>query len=261
MSRRVLVSCALAAVAAASTSLAAGPHALDEELPGPRTASTAFVVQQLTHWPKGGPLAERPDAGGLTLTCLEAKGEPDTVGVAQVLTVDAGLAEVVALIDDFAHYTKLFPDLADVHVVKGSEDGNRFGVFTEQIVPVFFLPNIKFENTYLVERTPGRVSYRYQLKAKGDLKAVDGLMVFEALDDGRTRYTEFDFVEGAWGLVPRDTVWKETVDGFARSDWSLKLKAEHPGWTYPQVRKAADAEAAKSGVAWCAAHRVARGSN
>lgn len=236
--------------------LAGAPHALDDAIPGTVTPSTAWVIGALRGWTSPGPVSFPADAGAMTLECLESSGEKDTVGVGQALVIDAPLADVVALLDDWPHYTQLFPDLEDVHVVKGSEDANRFTVFWEQHVPIF--PNVKYESTYVVERAATRVTWRYQLEGKSDLKALDGLMVLEADGPGRTRYSEYDFIDGAWGFVPRGTVWKETVKGLARADLALKLKAEHAAWTYGQVRKAADALADGLDFGGCFDRRHAR---
>lgn len=213
--------------------LGAGLHPLTEPLPGPDSPSTAWVLERLTHWRPGeAPTSSAP----IALDCLLVPGQPDTVGVGQDLIIQAPLAEVAALVEDFAHYVDLFPDLNDVHKVPGSEDGNRFAVSFEQRVPVFFIPNVRYETTWLVERTEKRISYRYKLKEKGAVRATDGLIVLEALGASSTRYTEVDFIDAATGPLSSEAVWELTLGGIFRSDVALKLKAEHPAWGYVKVK-------------------------
>ena len=217
--------------------LGAGLHPLGEALPGPDSPSTAWVLERVSH-------AVIPEEVSrdvpIVLECLLTPGQPETVGVRQVMSIAAPLADVAAVVEDFAHDAELFPDLADVHVVKGSEDGNRFAVSWEQRVPVFFVPNVHYETTWLVERTGKRISYRYKLKAKGTVKTTDGFIVLEDAGAGQTRYTEVDFIESSTGPVPMSAVWDMTLSGLFRSDVAIKLKAEHPAWTYPKLRSESD---------------------
>jgi hypothetical protein len=217
--------------------LGAGLHPLSDPLPGPDSPSTAWVLERVLHW---APSAEESRDVPILLDCLLTPGQPDTVGVRQFMSISAPLSEVAAVVEDFAHDAQLFPDLADVHVVKGSEEGNRFAVSWEQRVPVFFVPNVRYETTWLLERQEKRVSYRYKLKAKGTVKTTDGFIVLEDAGGGLTRYTEVDFIESATGPVSMATVWEMTLSGMFRSDVAIKLKAEHPGWTYPRLRSEAD---------------------
>ena len=221
--------------------LAASPavHSIYEPLPGPDSASTLWVLEHLKRWtaPANPP---SKDGNPLALECLTTPGHPKTIGVRQEMVIAASLQEVAGVADDFAHYADLFPDLVDVHVVHGSEDGNRFVVLWEQHVPIFFIPNVRYEMTYLVDRSPGRVSYRYKLKEKGTVEATDGWVVLEALAPGRTRYTEIDFIEANYGPLSSSTAWELTLGGIYRSDVALKLKAEQPSWSYEKLRAEAD---------------------
>ena len=217
--------------------LGAGLHPLADPLPGPDSLSTAWVLERVSHW---APSKESSPDGPILLECLVTPGQPDAVGVRQFMSIAAPLADVAAVVEDFAHYAELFPDLADVHLVKGSEDGNRFTVSWEQRVPVFFVPNVRYETSWLLERQEKRVSYRYKLKARGTVKTTDGFIVLEDAGAGQTRYTEVDFIESATGPVSMATVWDLTLSGLFRSDVAIKLKAEHRDWAYPKVRTEAD---------------------
>jgi len=221
--------------------LSGAPSALDEALPGPDSPSTKWVADRLVHWPPPDALQPGKDGNPLALECLVTPGHAQTVGVRQVMVIEAPLEDVAAVVEDFAHDAELFPDLADVHKVRGSEDGNRFAVAWEQQVPVFFLPNIRYQTTWQLDRArPGRVSYRYKLKEKGAIKATDGLIVLEAVAARQTRYEEYDFIEADFGPVPTSTAWALTLSGIYRSDVAVKLKLEQPGWTYARIRKEAD---------------------
>jgi hypothetical protein len=217
--------------------LGAGPRSLDEPLPGPDSPSTAYVLERLVSL---SPSGERVGERAVALDCLLTPDQPETVGVLQEMLISAPLADVATIVEDFPHYVDLFPDLTDVHKVAGSEDGNRFVVSWEQKVPVFFVPNVRYETAWLVERKPARVTYRYRLKAKGTVRATDGFIVLEDLGKSITRYTELDFIDADTGPVPMADVWTMTLDGIYRSDVAIKLKAEHAEWSYPKLRAESD---------------------
>ena len=234
------------------------PHSIGEPMAGPDSASTGWVLERLKHW-AASTSRERTDGTPLVLECLQTPDQPQTVGVRQEMIIAASLQEVAAVVDDFAHYAQLFPDLIDVHVVRGSQDTNRFLVSWEQHVPVFFIPNVTYETTYLVDSSvSGRISYRYKLKEKGTVKATDGLVVLEAVAPGRTRYTEVDFIEADFGPFSASTAWQLTVTGLFRSDVALKLKAEHAGWSYEKIRLEADRLLERYPIDACFEHRHPR---
>lgn len=232
--------------------LAAAPHAFDAPLPGPESGSSAWVVAQLKKW------TPAPKAGPLALECWTVPGAPQAIGVKQTMAIAAPIEKVAAIVEDFAHYVDLYPDLAATEKVKGSDDRNRFVVFTEQVIPVF--PNVKVFNTWQVDRpTPGRIVYRYKLKEPtSDLRANDGFVVLEANGAGETTFTEVDFIDAAAGPIPEKTVWELTLKGIYTSDIALKLKAEHPGWTYAQVQDARAAASEKNPQDACYAKRKPR---
>jgi hypothetical protein len=182
------------------------------------------------------PVAALSPAEPIRLTCLTTPGDDDAIGAIQEAIIEAPLSSVAALLDDFPHYRDLFPGVVDVRLVPGSQAGDRFVTAWEQEAPVFFLRNVRFELVYQVDRAdPGRVRYRYWLRRPGAIRRSDGAVLLEALDGGRTRFTEFDLLESSWGPLPRSLVWGEALQGMFLSDLALKLKAEHPDWTYTQV--------------------------
>lgn len=212
--------------------LAAAPYPLDGRLPGVETPSSAWVRAAVKAWTPAKPPA------ALTLQCWTVPGAPSVIAVRQTMPIAAPIEQVAAIVEDFAHYVDLYPDLAATERVKGSDDQNRFVLFTEQQIPVF--PNVKVFNTWQVDRpAPGRVVYRYQLKEKTTgLNGNDGFVVLESTGPASTAFTEVDFIDTDPGPIPESTVWRLTLEGIYRSDLALKLKAEHPGWSYAQIQQA-----------------------
>jgi hypothetical protein len=182
-----------------------------------------------------------PGAAMVGLTCVATPGDRKYVGIVQRMEIAAPLADVEAVLADVGHYKDLFPGLVDVHEVPGSRDGNRYVTAWEQRVPIVFVPNTRYELTYLVNRVgEGRVVYRYRLARSQGLTNSDGIVVLETEASGRTRFTAYDFFNARWGLLPERAVWRESLHGSVASDLAIKLKAERPAWSYPRI--AAEAE-------------------
>jgi hypothetical protein len=133
----------------------------------------------------------------------------------------------------------LFPDFDDVHVV--SRDGNKVLTFWEQHIPVFFIPNVKYEVIYLIDGKAGsRRVYRYQLAKESHLRKNDGMIVIEPDGPSGTRYTEYDFFDADWGPLTTFApggIWKNAVEGVVLSDLAIRLKSEHGDWSYKQIAR------------------------
>ena len=87
----------------------------------------------------------------------------------QVLIVRAPLDRVATLLERFTDYPKLFPDLVSVTVAR--RDGSLTYTDWEQKVPLFFIPNVKYQMAYLIDSSiSGRKIYRYQLQKKRAVK-------------------------------------------------------------------------------------------
>lgn len=224
----------LVALLAAAPARAESVHAPDEDLGGPpsRYAEVVTALAQL----RGAPGPTAVGSSPVALRCVATPGQPKYVGIVQRMEIDAPVEEVDRILADLSHYRDLFPDLVDAHEVPGSRDGNRYRTAWEQRVPVFFLPNTRYELTYLEARGPdGRVAYRYRLARRGELTHSDGAVVLEPAGPGRTRFTEYDFFDARWGLIPESMVWRESVGGAFASDLAVKLRAEHRDWSYARV--------------------------
>ncbi len=213
-------------------------YPVGEKLDGPQSAYTTLLLQILKNWPPKHIDYGLQGDGPINIRCIETAGNPLYIGLEQFMEIDAPFERVAAVLDDFAHYKDLFPDFEDIHVV--SQDKNKFVLFWEQHIPVFFIPNVKYEINYLIDSSvPSRRVYRYQLRKSENMRNNDGMIVIEKRE-ARTRYTEWDFYDADWGLlktVAPGRIWKESVEGIYLSDAAIRLKAEHPDWDYPKVKK------------------------
>lgn len=207
-------------------------------LGGVKSSRTEVIDSLAAHWPPAGLSREiAPDDQPVRLRAWSTPGDDYYMGLEQAMVVDAGMDRVEAVLDDFGHYQDLFPDYKDIHVV--SRKANRFRVYWEQKVPLFFIPNVKYEMFYELDKSlPDRRVYRYQLARPGQLRHSDGLIVLERRGTASTFYFEIDFFDADWGpakVFGKDRLWKETVDGLVFSDVAVKLKAEHPDWSYARI--------------------------
>jgi hypothetical protein len=205
---------------------------------GVESQYTDRLTKQLASWPPKDINYAVQDENPVHMACIETPGERYYIGLEQSMFVNTPLEKVTAVLDDIAHYQELFPDFDDVHEV--SREGNRIVTFWEQHIPVFFVPNVKYEVIYLVDSShPDRKVYRYQLKKKDHIKNNDGMIVVERAGASRTRYTEYDFFDADWGPLTTfapGRIWKDSVEGIYRSDVAIKLKAENPSWSYDKIR-------------------------
>lgn len=195
-----------------------------------------------------------PTAGALALTCVSTPGSDRYVGMVQRQRIRATLATVESVLDDVEHFKDLFPGTVSVHVLPGSlqrTDGTaqvrRFDTAWVQRAPVFFLPEIRYELSHLVEKTESRAFYRYKLRRGDRLVQSDGLVVLEALDAGTTQFTEYDFFDAHWGPLGTGMVWHESLQAAVQSDLAVRIKAEHPNWPGEQVASEAKRETATHG--------------
>jgi hypothetical protein len=181
---------------------------------------------------------EQPDQ----VTCLETPKERFYIGVAQSMIVKAPLQEVAKVVEDIDQFVDLFPGYAKVKVLSRTPD--RIETFWEQRIPVFFIPNVKYEMIYFLSRPDDKTRlYRYQLKDKGEIKESDGFIALEKINEQTTRYFELDFFNADWGALETfapGRIWKDSVDGLYISDRAIQLKAENPNWTAKQAREAAE---------------------
>lgn len=218
-------------------------YPIDQTLDGPQSDYTAQLINLLKTWPAGRSFCHaKSEPEEVQTLGIPTSGRPYYVGFQKCMIVHAPLEAVEAVKDDVEHYKDLFPGFKDVRVV--SKDKNKTVLSWEREIPVVFV-NIKYEINYLVEKaTPGRAFYRYQFKSGDRIKYNDGIEVLESQDDGTTLFTNFEFYEADYALgvlgiqvASADHVWQESLKGSYLSIFSIRLKAEHPDWTYDQIDK------------------------
>ena len=213
-------------------------HPINEDLGGPESFYSKKLSDIATNLPLKIKLIKNSES--LNLTCIKTSGDDKYIGVIEQTTINASLASITAILDDIPHYKDLFPDCASVKVVPGTIDGDRFVVLWEQELPLF-LPNSKYELTYLVSKPDNKnVIYRYRYKKGGSLLNSDGMVLLTVINSAATLFTEFDFYDAKWGIIPENSIWRESLKGIFLSDVSIKLKAENPAWSYIKVKEEAD---------------------
>ncbi len=226
---------------------------LNSRLEGPESAYTSAIVKWIEQWPPKGLASLSGEDLGKTksfdespvkIQCIQTSGNQFYIGLRQEMRIYAPLSRVEGVLDDIDHYQYLFPGYKDIHVV--SRTGNRWLTYWEQDIPLFFVPNVKYFITYLMDKpSPTRKFYRYKLKESRNLRFSDGLIVLEekALQGTSsivTDYVEFDFFDADWGVLKTlapGKIWKESVEGIYLSDAAIKLKAEHSEWSYQDISK------------------------
>ena len=136
---------------------------IQQHLEGPSSEYTDRLIRWAQKWPPRGLIleAQRGDSPVL-LECLETLGKLDYIGIQQQMTIRAPLSRVEAILDDIDHYQDLFSGFETIRVE--SKNGNQILTYWEQKVPLFFIPNVKYKMTYLIDKSSlQRKFYRYQL--------------------------------------------------------------------------------------------------
>jgi hypothetical protein len=231
----------------AAGSLGVSAQPVIEKLEGPDSVYTGKLVQILKRWtPKH---FDAESVGTVELTCIATANEERYIGMVQRTTIRAGILAVESVLDDVAHYQDLFPDTVDVHVVPGSRSRNGFVTSWKQRVPVFFLPDVTYELGYQVDKTTAGLGvYRYKLRQGDKLVASDGMVVLEATRPDTTQFTEYDFFDARWGLLPAAVVWRHSLRVAFLSDMAVKLKSENPTWSYKRIALEAEQLIASEGL-------------
>ncbi|MBI1860704.1 MAG: SRPBCC family protein [Deltaproteobacteria bacterium] len=217
-------------------------HPIDEALEGPQSLHTDTILQLIKNWPAG----RNTCSGDPTLiqtTAIATPGRPYYVGFKKCMIVKAPLTAVEAVMDDMEHYEELFP--GDKRVTILSTEGNKVILGWERKIPIFFVPNVKYEITHLSKRTPTQRIYRTQLRKGDRLLFSDAVVFIETLDSkGTTLYNNYEFYEADYGIgllgisaVGVDKAWQEGLKGSYLSLLSVRYKAENPDWDYHRIEK------------------------
>jgi hypothetical protein len=171
---------------------------------------------------------------------IRTQGNSTYIGTEKQILIHADLKRVSSVMLDFESYPSFFHDLKQVRVTL--KEGNKISTSWERYPPIFFLPNIKYEQVYIVESTEHRVVIRYQLKSASDIKSADGLVVLEA-EGNSTRLTAFDFFDAKWGLlggIASGNIWHGSFENSQKDDIAFKTHTEHPDWNRDQIYKECD---------------------
>lgn len=208
-------------------------------LGGVETTYTAKMAQ-LSQRPelKAQSLIRASATASIAIQAFSTAGNDLYMGVGQHEIIQAPLEKVDALVAAINDYLELFPSFKTIRIK--SQEGDRLLTFWEQRIPLFFVPNVKYEMIYLFQRqAPDLKIFHYQLKSAGDLKASDGFIRLDRLEGSKTLYTEIDFFDADWGpasIVGKDKLWSDSLEGMAQSDLAMKFKAEHVDWNTKKIR-------------------------
>jgi hypothetical protein len=206
-------------------------------LEGPKSKYTDILIEQLpkTPWEIINPVKADPH---VNMECYLDPDDDFYIGAGHQMKIQAPLKKVGEIVSDIDHYQQLFPGFEEVKIKERKE--NVLTVFWEQIIPVFFLPNVTYETYYLSEASDSKIVYRYQLKKSSNLKASDGIIVLESKGPQNTFYTEYDFFKADYGILKAlapERIWKDALKSMYASDVAVKVKAENPNFDYPTIRK------------------------
>ena len=252
MTLRLAVAALLCAVVPAVAAQPAG-----DALDGIDSVYSAYLRQVAQRWVPAHPgsveqtrdAGSGRDPGALAVVCVSTPGADRYVGMVQRQRIRAARVAVENVLDDVEHFKDLFPGTVSVQVLPGSlrvmegaSPALRFDTAWVQRAPIFFLPEIRYELSHLVEKTAARAVYRYKLRRGDRLVASDGLVVLEAIDAGTTQFTEYDFFNGQWGPLTTWLVWQESLKAAIQSDLAVRVKAEHPSWQDEQISSEAKRE-------------------
>jgi hypothetical protein len=219
-------------------------HISHAEVEGKYTSWIKNLLEQKNYvkLSKNANLASNP----VQLTCLETAGSPFYIGIVQEMTVQAPLAEVSKVVEGIDQLVDLFPGYASIKLLSrdDSQPIGRWVTAWEQRIPLFFIPNVKYQMIYFIHpATSMGKTYRYQLNSAGTIQESDGMIVLEKKSETETHYIEVDFFKADWGVVETlapGRIWKDSADGLYLSDLAIKLKAELPELSEKRARENAE---------------------
>lgn len=218
-------------------------YPIEEKIPGAKESIfTAKVSQILRVWPPEGFPAVLSDSEPIWIRGMKVPGDADYLGIKKRMLVHVPLSVFAKTVLDFVRYKDGSSIIKNAELV--SKDGNRTTVLWESYSPAFFVPNTKYEQSYVIderarESVRGRVLFRFQLRNSNHIEFSDGVVVLESVGEN-TLFTSFDFVKPDTGIfgafVSRNKMWEKTIEGYCRGDLVLKIKAEHATWKMDQVK-------------------------
>lgn len=175
------------------------------------------------------------------LQCYKTEADPLYIGVRQQLRIGSSLKRLAKVVDDIEAYKDIFPGFSKIKIE--SKDGSRWSTFWEQIVPIPFVPNVKYRMLYEVGDLKEKYrTYRYQLAEKSSLTYSDGFIILQSIGENETLYTEYDFFNADWGaakIFGQKRIWIDSIEGLVLSDLAIKFRSINPEWDAKQVKKSA----------------------
>lgn len=222
-------------------------YPLDTKLEGGTNEYAEQLLKVVRKWPEGRAFCKwENEPLKIHMVKMPDEDRPYAMGFKKCMGISAPFAAVTSVIEDFEHYQELFP--GDKEVKVAGKDKNKTTMAWERKIPVFFVPNEKYQMNHLaVAVGPGIKMYRAQLKQGDRLKRSDALVVVESKGPNFTLYTDYEFYEadysvGLFGIkaVGVDEAWRESLVGSYLSLLALRMKAEHPKMTYEQITKSSE---------------------
>ena len=197
---------------------------------------TKLLIQKMESWPPVPVTSETLAGREVQLKVYETPGNRDYIGTELSLTIKSPISTVEKIMDDVEHYKDLLPGFAQINITH--KEGNRFDVFWEKIIPVFFVKNVKYTVTYWADKSkPDRRIYRSQLTTRRGLNALDGLVILEKKGD-KTTYHETAFFDGDFGMMTTIApmkIWRDSVEAVLHGALAKKQKAEAPEKSYDSI--------------------------
>lgn len=172
------------------------------------------------------------------MECYKVSGDDFFIAVKQSLIIRSSIEQAENILDDFSGYHKIFEDLIRVDILE--KDKNKTLTLWEQHIPTPFAANDITELYYITKKMDKTKVYRYQLKKSTTTKTNDGFIAVENNGEKETIYTEYDFIDGDWGVLRlrgAEKIWKLILLGILQSDFAVKLKAENPEWKDDKILK------------------------
>jgi len=222
---------------------------------GPETIYTKLLETVEAQWPPSWFQYDEAKDGAFRITCHRHPERPFYMGTSVTQAINGSPAEVEKVVDAVDKYHELFAGFEEIKKTETLAEG--FSVFWHRPIPVPFVPDLRYETSYLnKEWSPVKKTYRYQMKKHIDLlKSVDGMIVVEGLAAKKTRFTQFLFWDGKYG--PKETfsptgIWKDNMRDVYHSNLAIKMRTENPTWEATklkeEVQKAIDEKTIESCV-------------
>jgi hypothetical protein len=220
---------------------ASNPLELGQTIDGAKdSVYTPKIVELIRSWPPSDLPSPNDSAGPFWLEAIRTAGNSSYIGLRKRIYVHAPLPSVSSALEDFTNYPSVHSEVQEVRVTE--HGSNRWVTSWVRDRPAFFMPKIVYEQIYVSQEIEGRKFYRYEFKSGNAMNHSDGVIVLEPATDG-TYVTSYDFFEGNFGIAKmfaESKIWKDSLEGYARADYELKIKSENPDWTFKQIQAQTD---------------------